>query len=277
MVSDGDLWKSYLASRPWALGIVVPEDAPLDEGRTLKWESSSNLTVVFTLPMINRTDATIYAIASVMTSSSVVLQAAAGIEAGSDYWCSYAMYVRSVYNEDREYVPVLLGSPPCFSPGDVSVISIYSNFSGSSPVWFVRITNLSSGEEVRVPLLMDGSSSFMKGDHEVFALESYTKNEQAFRNMENLVLHDVYIDGERVIGNWYVSDGLLFMKELLFEVGAGEPVPSFLYIDASEASGVVWGYSSEYWEASTDSFFFLLLIMLVLVIMLIILVVLKIR
>lgn len=270
-------WESYEVRRPWALGIVIPEGASLNNGDTVKWGLSSNLTVVLSVPMINMTDDTVYAIVSVMTESGVVLQAAAGIEKGDSCWRSYVMYARGIYSGKKEYVPVLLGGSPSFLPGDSAIISIYSEFSDDVPVWSVRIVNPSSREEVLVRLFSDGSSRFMKGDHEVVALESYTKNEEIFRNMGEMVLEDVFIDGKRVLGGWYVSDGQVFMSNLLFEVGAGEPVPSFLYLADSGNSSVVWGYSSGSWEPMRNNSSILLLGALLLSILVIIIVVIRIR
>lgn len=276
LVVGADEWSSYIGDRPWALGIVVPDGAPTEDG-TVKWSSSSNLTVVLTIPKINMTDSTIYVIVSVMTESGVVIQAAIGIESGDECWRSYAMYVRGVYGSSKEYVPVLLGGPPSFSPGDSAIISIHSKFIDSVPVWMAEITNLSRHEKQEVQLFSDGSSRFMKGDHEVVALESYTRSEYVFRNMDQLTLHSVFVDGKKVLGGWYISDGQVFMTDLLFEVGAGGPVPSFLYLVASNSSMAVWGYSNETWEASSDNIFFLLLGALLLTILLIMFVAVKIR
>ena len=276
LVVSADEWSSYTDDRPWALGIVVPDGAPTEEGK-VKWSSSSNLTVVLTIPKINMTDSTIYVIVSVMTESGVVIQAAVGIESGDEYWRSYAMYVRDVYSSSKEYVPVLLGDSPSFSPGDSAIISIHSKFIDSVPVWIAEITNLSTYERQEVQLFSDGSSRFMKGDHEVVALESYTRSEYVFRNMGQLTLHGVFVDGKKVLGGWYISDGQVFMSDLLFEVGAGGPVPSFLYLVASNSSMAVWGYSNEAWEASPNHIFFLLLGALLLTILLIMFVAFKIR
>ncbi|MEM2292689.1 MAG: hypothetical protein QXX41_05385 [Nitrososphaerota archaeon] len=275
--ADENVWESYEVRRPWALGIVIPDGAPTSDGETVKWDSSSNLTVVLNIPRINMTDGTIYAIVSVMTESGVVLQAAAGIEKGDSCWRSYAMYVRGVYSGKKEYVPVLLGSPPTFLPGDSAIISIYSGFSDEEPAWFVRIINPSSREEVLVRFFSDGSSRFMRGDHEVVALESYTKNEEVFRNMGEMVLESVFINGKRILGGWYVSDGQVFMSNLLFEVGAGEPVPSFLYLVNSNMSSAVWGYSHGSWGQTENNSFLLLLGALLLSILVIIFVVVRIR
>jgi len=276
LIAGADDWSSYTVGRPWALGIVIPDGAPT-RGGVVKWDSSNNLTVVLTIPRINMTDSTIYVIVSVMTGSGVVIQAAVGIERGYDYWRSYAMYVHDVYSNSKEYVPVLLGGPPSFSPGDSAIISIYSEHIDSVPVWTAKIINLSTGEEQVVKLLSDSSSRFMRGDHEVVALESYTKSEYVFKSMGELRVHDVFIDGQEVIGGWYVSDGQVFMSDLLFEVGAGEPVPSFLYLDFSNSSEAVWGYSNEVWEPSPDNSFFFLLSALLLAILLIMLVAFRIK
>ncbi len=276
LVVDADEWSSYTRERPWALGIVVPDGAPT-KGGVVKWDSSSNLTVVLTIPKINMTDSTIYVIVSVMTKSGIIIQAAIGIESDDECWRSYVMYVHDVYTSSKGYVPVLLGGPPSFSPGDSAIISIYSEFIDSIPVWTAKITNLSTQEGQEIRLFSDGSSRFMKGDHEVVALESYTKSEHVFRNMGQLILHDVFVDGQRVLGGWYVSNGQVFMSNLLFEVGAGEPVPSFLYLVTSNNSGAIWGYSNESWEPSPDGSFFLLLGALLLVILLIMFVAVKIR
>lgn len=275
-VDDRDAWQFYEVGRPWALGIVVPDGAPLSDGGAVKWDSSSNLTVVLTIPRINKTDATIYAIVSVMTESGVVLQAAVGIEKNDYCWRSYSMYVRGVYGGNKEYVPILLGTSPSFLPGDTAIISIYSDLSDKSPSWFVRIINVSSRKEIVAQLFSDRSSRFMKGDHEVVALESYTKNEDVFRNMGEMVLESIFIDGGRVMGGWYVSDGQVFMSNLLFEVGAGEPVPNFLYVVDSDSSSVVWGYSRGSWM-STGNDSYILLLSVLLSILVIIFVVTRIR
>ena len=53
-----DSW--HRASSSWAIGVVVPNGAGLEQGESLSWRAASNLTAVVVLPYFTRPDAITY-------------------------------------------------------------------------------------------------------------------------------------------------------------------------------------------------------------------------
>ena len=171
------------------------------------------------------------------------------------------MYVTNVYQHNRTYVPVLLDSIPYFFPGHRASISIFfKHDEDHRGCWSSSITNFSTGENITVDILNDGSSTFKDGEQEVIALESYTSNEEVFKHMGEAVLHSILVDGKRVLNGWYVDDGQVFDKRPLFEVGGGQ-VPSFISITSKDYGTIVWRYSKPIWNNSQTSQYSLFFIM----------------
>ncbi len=237
---------------PWGLGLTIPDGSPQGNGDVVDWSSTSNLTVIVTLPRINYTDGIIYVIASIMTQSGNILQVAAGLSPGEENWSTYFMYATNISSQGKTYVPVLLKGGPSLAPGDTVSISIFSTRIGLEPRWMGRVCDLASGECREISLLADGSSTFMPGEQEVIALESYTSTEEVFSDMSSMVLHSVLADGEKVVGGWYIDDGLVFTRRPLFEVGGAFPVPNFIYMSFPSESSAVWAYSAPSWEAGSN-------------------------
>lgn len=251
---------SWVFSRSWGLGLTVPNGGVLEDGSEIEWSKHSNITIVLTLPNISYTDNTIYLVASIMTRGETIIQTTIGIQPNNTFWVSSFMYVTNVYKHNRAYVPVLLNSNPYFSPGDKASISIYFNGDGyTAGSWSSSVTNLSTGEEITVNILQDGSSTFMDGEQEVVALESYTSNEEVFRRMGHATLHSILVDGRRVVSGWYIDDGQVFDRKPLFEVGGGQ-VPPFISMIAGGDGLITWTYSKPSWNDSINPHYSLLLI-----------------
>lgn len=248
MLQENSKRDSWVALRSWGLGLTIPNGSLLEDGATVEWGKHSNVTVILTLPNISYTDKTIYLIVSIMTRRDTIIQTAIGIQPNSTYWKSYFMYVTNVYQHNRTYVPVLLDSTPYFFPGHRASISIFFKHNEDHRgCWSSSITNLSTGENITVEILNDGSSAFKDGEQEVIALESYTSNEEVFKNMGEAVLHSILVDGKRIVSGWYIDDGQVFDKRPLFEVGGG-PVPSFISIMSKDDGTIAWKYSKPIWN-----------------------------
>jgi hypothetical protein len=261
---------TWVIQRSWGLGLTIPNGSPLEDGSRVEWGEHRNITVVLTLPNISYTDKTIYFIVSIMTKQQTIIQAAIGIHPNNTYWTSSFMYVKNVYQHNKTYVAVLLDSPPYFHPYDKASISIYYRPSedGAGGVWASSITNLSTGESIDVDILVDNSSTFMDGEQEVIAFESYTSNEKIFEQMGQAILHSILVDGRRVLGGWYIDDGQVFDRRPLFEVGGGR-VPSFISIIFKNDGTIAWIYSKPTWNNSLSpiySIMFLLLLVISIII-----------
>ena len=250
--SGSDEWERVVSRQPWALGLTLPDGCPIGGGGVLSWPSSRNLTVVVTIPNINYTDNTIYVIVSAMTMSGTVLQVAAGIEPGQNHWSTYVMYVTGIYGSRKEYHLVAYRASPHPAPGSRLSLSVYLTMRGPYPTWFGEVYDHSTGERGAFAMVADGSVSFRPGGHEVVALESYTTSEDVFAGMGSMVLHGIFVDGQRVVGGWYVDDGQVFYRESLFIVGGGAPVPSFISISFPRSGEAVWTYSPVSWEVSEE-------------------------
>src|SRR3972149_5364119 len=90
--SEADSWVVH-GRGPWGLGITISDGIPLTDGDRVNWSSTRNITVVFRLPNISRTDARIYAIMSVMTTGGRMIQVAAGLEPSSPQWRGYVFEI----------------------------------------------------------------------------------------------------------------------------------------------------------------------------------------
>jgi hypothetical protein len=262
---------TWVIQRSWGLGLTIPNGSPLEDGSRVEWGKHRNITVVLTLPNISYTDKTIYFIVSIMTKQQTVIQAAIGIHPNNTYWTSSFMYVRNVYQHNKTYIAVLPDSPPYFHPYDKASISIYYRPSedGAGGVWASSITNLSTGKSIDVDILVDNSSTFMDGEQEVIALESYTSNEKIFEQMDQAILHSILVDGRRVLGGWYIDDGQVFDRRPLFEVGGGQ-APSFISIIFKDDGTIAWIYSKPTWNNSLSPVYSIMFLLLLVISMIIV-------
>lgn len=249
IISQDSSRDSWVIQRSWGLGLTIPSGSILEDGGVVEWSRHSNVTVVLTLPNISYTDRTIYFIASIMTCGKTIIQAAVGIQPNNTYWTSNFMYVTNVYQRNKTYFPVLLYSPPYVYPSEKVSISIYykQDRSGSDGSWVSSITNLSTSEKIEVEITKDNCSTFIDGEQEVVAFESYTSNEEVFKSMGEAALHSILVDGKKVLGGWYIDDGQVFDKNPLFEVGGGQ-VPPFISIKIYGDGAATWIYSKPTWS-----------------------------
>ena len=233
----------------WAVGLVVPEGASLQGGGKVAWEGVNNLTAAVTLPNITLPDEIVYAVVSVMTSDGSVLQTAAGIWPNDSEWFVYAWLIPSSSSVPLAYQWVLNGSEPAMTPGANVSISIYQ-VSGS---WGLRVTDEESGAELTQQFPSGVGQSLMVGDQEVFALESYSRLGATFRDMGNLTLTGMFLDGLKVTGGVYAYSDWDPTHNPLFSVGsAGVSPPSFVSLGQARDGSFVWGYETQ-WSSPNDT------------------------
>jgi hypothetical protein len=233
----------------WAVGLVVPEGASLQGGGKVRWEGVNNLTAAVTLPNITLPDEIVYAVVSVMTSDGSVLQTAAGIWPNDSSWFAYAWLIPSSTSVPLVYQWVLNGSEPAMAPGANVSISIYQ-ISGS---WNLRVTDEETGAGVTQQFPSGIGQSVRVGDQEVFALESYSRSGATFRDMGNLTLTAVYLDGLKVTGGVYAYSDWDPTHNPLFSVGsAGVTPPSFVSLGQAKDGSFVWGYET-LWKSPNDT------------------------
>ncbi len=240
--------KGFPASS-WALGVVVPEGAELIGGSTLRWEDVGNVTALVTLPLIGRPDLPVYAVMSVMMKDGSVLQVAAGIPQNGTSWSVYADYDTDAGSISPTYQQILNSSQPHMSQGASVSISIFRSDLGA---WSLRVEDLKSGSKVtsEFPASAPG---LKRGDQEVFALESYSKNQTTFQNMGNLSLNALLIDGESVGGGLYSYGDWAPNHNPLFVVGSlGTSPPLFISLVFGTPIAV-WSFDTQ-WESNTLSY-----------------------
>ena len=230
----------------WALGIVVPQGAPLAGGGRLRWEDVENVTAVFTLPNITMPDGVIYAVLSVMTDTNGVIQAAVGVRPNGAAWFAYSWSVPDVGAVPLVYHWVLNGTEPKMPPGSDAVVTIFRSL-GS---WNVKITNADKGTSMTHEIPDGQGSSIEAGDQELFSLESYTRSTGTFSGMGNLTLRYVLVDGTEVSGGTYAYSEWDPNHSPLFVVGSsGSSPPSFISLGQAKSGSFVWGYG-EVWKNS---------------------------
>lgn len=242
-------WEHYL-NATWALGIVVPNGAKLEDGSIIKWSEVSNITAIIRLPNITRTDHRIYIVLSAMTASGTILQVAVGLSPNNTHWLTYAMIALNI-SSGTNYMWRTEGSPPIMEVYHTISISIYSlkNNQGKYE-WNYIVHDIITGESNSGFLVDDNSHTFMDGDQEVIALESYTKKESIFSYMGNITLYSLLLNGKKVISGWYIYDGWDWTKHPLFVVGGATPAPQ--YISISSNNGIIyWKYEPISWSTST--------------------------
>jgi hypothetical protein len=230
----------------WALGIVLPEGAGLEAGNKLRWESVRNITAVVRLPDITRPDMPVYAVLSVMTDDGSVLQVAAGVYRNSGYWLAYSDFVPNAGSIPPSYEQILNSSKPQMLPNASVSISIFR----SSDLWNLRVVNTDTGTSVERAFPSGISPLLKTGDQEVFALESYSKNQTTFEDMGNLTLKPLLINSIPVIGGFYSYSDWDPAHNPLFAIGsAGARLPIFISLYYASDSAIVWGFTSQ-WEGT---------------------------
>lgn len=224
----------------WAIGIVVPEDAGLLGGGGVHWEGVTNVTASLVLPDMESPDRTVYAILSVMTSDGSVLQAAAGALPNRTGWLGFAWFVRGADSAAPTYTWVLNASEPAMSPSANVSISIFR----ASGAWSLSVTDLDTASRVARSFPAGAASTLKAGDQEVFAFESYSRTQETFRDMGNLTLNSVWLDGRRVESGSYLYADWDMVHNPLFVVGSsGTSPPSFIYAKESISGSYFWSYA----------------------------------
>ena len=249
--TGGSLPSQGYPTTSWAVGIVVPEGAPLQDGERVRWEGISNVTAMLTLPNITEPDGIVYAVLSLMTSDGNVLQGAVGIRPGESDWSAYAWAISGASTARPSYQWVLNASEPEMAPRSNVTISIYST-PGS---WRLRVSDATTGDTVEQSFPRGTDASLSPGDQEVFALESYSRSSVTFRGMGNLTLGCLSLDGENVTGGVYAYSQWDPDHNPLFVVGSsGADPPSFISIGQGERGAFLWSYTTA-WGTRGDSVF----------------------
>jgi hypothetical protein len=232
----------YSPASSWAIGAVVPENAPLSNGGTVTWENVSNVTVLLRLPAMNQTDGTIYAILSVMTRDGAILQMASGLLPNATGWGTYAMWIARPEAYPQEYKTLLEVNTLPLAPGALVTLSIYSQ----GGVWNFAAASPGAAQPIRTTLSANVSSMLKPGDQEVFALESYSTTSSVFADMGNMTLYSIQLDGQRVTGGWYLyGGGWNPSHNPLFVVGGSDP-PSFMTAQGCSPYVSCWSFRSQW-------------------------------
>lgn len=226
----------------WALGVVVPEGAALEEGGSLHWGHVTNVTATVVLPNIKFPDRIVYALVSVMTADESVLQVGVGIYPGSGTWLVYSNLVTNVWSAPPTYKWILNASGPQMAPNSSVLISIYRPRAGP---WSLRVLETGTGSSVDKTFPTGIAPSLKAGDQEVFAFESYSRSASTFRDMGNLTLESLLVDGESVSGGFYSYGDWDSVHNPLFAVGStGSALPDFISFRLGGDCAAVWGYRS---------------------------------
>ena len=227
----------------WALGIVVPEGSQTADGSKVRWEDVSNVTVEATLPNITLPDRVVYAVASVMTEDGSVMQAAAGAYPNRSVWLAYSWMISGADSGPVTYSWILNGSKPEMGPASKISISIYRD----ADLWNLRVEDEASGKAVDRPF-PDGIAPTLKaGDQEVFALESYSRSGATFRNMGNLTMEGLKLDGRMVTGGFYAYGDWDPTHSLVFVVGSsGSSPPIFISLTEVGSGSFAWGFTEDW-------------------------------
>jgi len=234
----------------WAVGIVVPEGAGLQDGGKLHWEGVSNVTAAVTLPNITLPDRVTYVVLSLMTSDGSVLQAAAGVSPNGSSWLAYSWSIPNIDAVPLTYDWGLNASEPQMSPGSGVAISIYQ----TSGFWKLRVTNSETGTSVDRSFPSAILGPLRVGDQEVFALESYSRTVNTFKDMGNLTLRSIIVDGQKVIGGSYSYGNWDPSHNPVFVVGSsGTTPPEFLSLQQAGSGSFVWGFSSIWGDTFNSS------------------------
>lgn len=233
----------------WALGIVVPQGAGLEGGGDVRWGSVANVTAEVALPNITLPDRNVYAILSLMASDGSVMQVATGALPNRSSWSTFAWLVTNSNSGQFSYAWILNASGPEMAPESNVVISIFLD----SGTWSLRVSDPGSGQSVQQPFPAGVSPSLRSGDQEVFALESYSKAASTFRDMGNLTLDALFVDGARVVSGFYAYSQWDPAHSPLFVVGsAGATLPTFINLGQAGDGSFFWDYVGT-WKTSPGS------------------------
>jgi hypothetical protein len=234
----------------WALGIVVPEGSDLSDGGKVHWGSVSNVTALVVLPNITLPDRVVYTVLSAMTDDGGIIQVAAGVYPNQTSWLSYSWQISNGNAVPASYNWILNGSAPSMHPGDSITMSLFR----ASNSWNLGVADESTESSV-VHQFPEGISPTLRGgDQEVFALEAYSKSSATFRDMGNLTLEALMLDGRNVTGGSYSYSDWDPNHTPLFAVGSsGTSPPSFISLASLAGGAFVWGYSG-FWQGQTPGY-----------------------
>ena len=245
---NGALSNGPYPSTSWALGVVVPEGALLQDGRMLRWEGVNNVTAALALPNITLPDMTVYAVLSVMTADGGVLQAAAGVYPRQDVWLSYSWEIPNANAIPVAYHWVLKASEPQMAPGEMAAMCVY----WAAGSWNLRVTNTDTGVSVNRSFPGGIAPTLKGGDQEVFALESYSRSAATFKDMGNLTLQELLLDGQTVTGGYYYYGAWNPSHNPVFVVGSsGASPPGFISLESGSDGSFVFGYSAAWGAGQT--------------------------
>ncbi|MEM3510581.1 MAG: hypothetical protein QXE57_04720 [Nitrososphaerales archaeon] len=246
IIAKGEEAEPWVEVRlPWALGVVFSDGTLLENGVRLDWSKVSNITLVAKLPNISWTDNTIYLILSAMNIYGEVIQVAAGLNPNEQMWQIYAFYISDITHYPQTYIWIANRSLPQIMPGERVALALHLI---EDEGWRFTAQNLNTGDASN-GLFPAGKVRLKNGEHEVFALESYTTNPIVFREMDEAVLEGIYVDGFKIVGEGYLLGGWDPLHKPLFLVGGGN-VPGFISVVKS-SNQYKWVYSqAESWESS---------------------------
>jgi hypothetical protein len=230
----------------WGLGIVVPDGSQFGGDGELSWKNAESITAIIQLPNISYTDNTILAVMSVMAEDRSVFQVAAGIYPNQSKWLAYAWFIQNLQAYPQTYSWVLNASKPSMTAGDSVSLSIIL----TPEQWKFQVDDLSTHNVATGLLNSSLTSSFMVGDQEVFALESYSFTNRVFQQMGALVMKSLLVDGRQVSSGWYYYGGWDATHSPLFVVGGSNP-PPFIYVHELENTTVEWNYQE--WQGSVET------------------------
>jgi len=239
---------SVYPNSSWAIGVVVPEGAQTLGGGSVRWEGVTNVTASLALPAIGSPDGTVYAILSVMTGDGSILQAAAGDLPNMTGWHAFAWSVQGANSGTPSYKWVLNASNPEMDPLSNISISIFL----TSGLWNLRITDAGTTSSVEKSFPPGPASSLKAGDQEAFALESYSRTSATFRNMGNMTLDSLLLDGKEVTNGCYLYSDWDMIHNPLFVVGSsGSSPPSFIHAGEGPMGSFFWEYAGV-WSVQND-------------------------
>lgn len=227
----------WTAQQSWAVGVVVPQGAELENGARLVWSEVRNVTAIVTLPNISSTTGVIYVVLSAMAGNGEIMQVAAGLYPGSSSWYVYPMVASAsgtIYTQISGY------SNQSIWPCNTLSMSIAA-VNGS---WWFSVVDLNTSKASSCSFGVPSSDALANGSQYVLALESYTSNSLSFSNMGVMVMDSLLINGVPLAGGEYVYSTWNGAGYPLFIVGGASP-PQFIYCYASGGKAY-WEYVQEW-------------------------------